>query len=85
MKTKLHSSFCILPSSFPFALVSVLAFCLAALPAPALVDHFAWSTITSPQCVNAPFGVSITAKNSANATVTDFGAVAALRNRATIT
>ena len=36
------------------------------------VDHFAWSNITSPQLVNQPFGVTISAQDAFNTTVTNF-------------
>jgi hypothetical protein len=35
-------------------------------------DHFAWGAIPSPRFANAPFAVTITAQDTANATVTDF-------------
>ena len=36
------------------------------------VDHFAWSTTYSPQSVNQPFSVAITAQDAFNTTVTNF-------------
>jgi uncharacterized repeat protein (TIGR01451 family) len=40
------------------------------------VDHFAWDVVPSPQFVNQPFGVTITAKDAFNTTVSNFtGAV----------
>ncbi len=40
------------------------------------VDHFVWSPIASPQLVNQPFGVSVTAQDALNATVSNYtGAV----------
>ncbi len=43
-----------------------------------LLDHFAWSAIASPQPVNTPFAATITAQNSANATVTSFSGTVSL-------
>ena len=44
---------------------------------PGRVDHFAWNTVPSPQALKVPFGVTITAQDVFNATVTNFtGAVA---------
>jgi uncharacterized repeat protein (TIGR01451 family) len=43
-----------------------------------LLDHFAWSAIASPQRVNLPFSVSITAQDAANNTVTNFNSIATL-------
>src|SRR5262249_13445130 len=36
------------------------------------LDHFAWSTVSSPQTTNVPFSVTIVAQNSTNGTVTNF-------------
>ena len=44
----------------------------AVLSVTASLDHFAWSPVSSPQSVNQPFGVTITAQNLYNATVTNF-------------
>ena len=50
----------------------------AAPAAPAGVDHFAFSSITSPQVVNVGFPVTITAKDPANATASGFAAPVSL-------
>jgi uncharacterized delta-60 repeat protein len=39
---------------------------------PGNVDHFSWSTISSPQVFNAPFTASITARDPAGVTATNF-------------
>ena len=39
---------------------------------PGQVDHFDWAPISSPQFVNDPFAVTLTAKNAAGATVSNF-------------
>jgi len=44
----------------------------AALSVVATLDHFAWSTISSPQGADQPFGATITAKNVFGITVTNF-------------
>jgi subtilase family serine protease len=41
-------------------------------------DHFVWSTIASPQYVNQPFGVTITAKDVFGTTVSNFNGTAVL-------
>ncbi|HTQ50185.1 MAG TPA: protease pro-enzyme activation domain-containing protein [Candidatus Acidoferrales bacterium] len=43
------------------------------------VDHFAWNTIPSPQLVNLPISVSITAKDAFDTTVTNFAGSVALQ------
>lgn len=42
------------------------------------LDHFTISTITSPKVAGTPFTVTITAKDAANATLTDYNGVVAL-------
>ncbi len=36
------------------------------------VDHFVWNTVSSPQYVNQPFGVTVTALDAFNTTVSNF-------------
>jgi uncharacterized repeat protein (TIGR01451 family) len=49
------------------------------LPIPyALVDHFAWSQISSPQRVGQSFSVTVTAKDAANNTLANFNGSATL-------
>ena len=43
------------------------------------LDHFVWSSIASPQRVDEPFPVTVTARDVANNTVTGFVGTAALR------
>lgn len=45
---------------------------------PGYVDHFAWSTIDSPQYINYPFGVTITALDVFNNPVVNYGGPARL-------
>jgi uncharacterized repeat protein (TIGR01451 family) len=45
---------------------------------PGRVDHFVWDVIFSPQYVNQPFAVTVTAQDLFNATVTDFTSSVAL-------
>jgi uncharacterized protein YdeI (BOF family) len=45
---------------------------------PGPLDHFQWSTIASPQVQNAPFGVTLTAKDAYGYTVTSFAGTANL-------
>jgi hypothetical protein len=45
---------------------------------PGNVDHFSWSTISSPQVFNAPFTASITARDPAEVTATNFTGTVAL-------
>ncbi len=42
------------------------------------VDHFEFSTVPSPQTVDVPFGLTITARNGLNQTVTNFEGTVAL-------
>jgi uncharacterized repeat protein (TIGR01451 family) len=43
------------------------------------VDHFAWQTVSSPQFVNQPFGVAITALDAFNTTVSNFSGTVSLQ------
>lgn len=43
------------------------------------VDHFAWNNISSPQLVNQPFGVTITAQDAFNHIVTNFSGQVSLQ------
>ena len=43
------------------------------------VDHFIWNKISSPQLLDQPFNVTITAKDAFNTTVTNFTGPAALQ------
>ena len=43
------------------------------------VDHFAWSNIPSPQIINQPFGVTITAQDAFNTTVSNFSGPVSLQ------
>ena len=43
------------------------------------VDHFAWSAVPTPQLVNEPFGVTLTAKDAFNTTVSNFTGPVALQ------
>lgn len=53
-----------------FAIDDVTLTTVAAQPGG--VDHYGWSTIASPQCMNAAFPVTITAKDINNNTATTF-------------
>ncbi len=44
----------------------------AALAVLLTLDHFAWSPIASPQAASQPFGVTLTAQNVNNVTVTNY-------------
>jgi uncharacterized repeat protein (TIGR01451 family) len=44
------------------------------------VDHFAWGAIPSPQLVNQPFGVTISAKDAFNTTVSNFAGPVSLQS-----
>ena len=46
--------------------------------ATGLLHHFAWNAIASPQAKNAPFGVTVTAQDAGNNTVSSFNGSAAL-------
>ncbi len=43
-----------------------------------LIDHFEWSAISSPQRIDNPIAATITARDAANNTVTDFNGVVTL-------
>jgi uncharacterized repeat protein (TIGR01451 family) len=45
---------------------------------PGMVDHFAWSPISSPQYVGEPFGTTLTALDAFNTPVTGFNGTAIL-------
>jgi len=45
---------------------------------PGNVDHFTWSMVSSPQVFNAPFAASITARDPAEVTATNFTGTVAL-------
>ncbi|NQT20676.1 MAG: M6 family metalloprotease domain-containing protein, partial [Planctomycetes bacterium] len=54
---------------------SSMTFTVGAPPQP--LDHFDWAAVASPQAVDAPFAVTVTAKDSAGAIATGFtGSVA---------
>ncbi|MCX6925207.1 MAG: hypothetical protein NT154_18640, partial [Verrucomicrobia bacterium] len=59
-----------------------VVFHLAFAPIAPGVDHFVWNTIVSPQSVSNQFTVSITARDSANDTVTGFSKTVALSGSA---
>ncbi|HEY5233420.1 MAG TPA: immunoglobulin domain-containing protein [Verrucomicrobiae bacterium] len=51
----------------------------AVLSVVTTLDHFAWSTISSPQSADQPFGVTVTAENAFGVTVTNFTGSVSLR------
>jgi uncharacterized repeat protein (TIGR01451 family) len=46
---------------------------------PGQIDHFAWSTVPSPQLLEQPFAVSLTAKDISNNTVAGFNQPVSLK------
>jgi uncharacterized repeat protein (TIGR01451 family) len=43
------------------------------------VDHFSWNTLSSPQFVNQPFSVSVTARDAYDSVVSNFTGIVSLR------
>ena len=43
------------------------------------VDHFSWDTIPSPQYVNQPFSVTVTARDAYDSVVSNFTGIVSLR------